>query len=162
MWRAFPLAKMILYIVVAGIALTAAKRLLLPALLGFDQTQPLAEFINDIVSSGAISGLMLALPMALATLVFFRGIRRPLFYRAAMVTIALIATILVDYGGSASFYRSTLFSPSQDSWRLIWFAVSLTFSVLLVYACSLSASAYLREFNQRKLARQESAVKIRR
>lgn len=155
MRRLIPLAKMTLRIVVVGIVLTAVQRLLLPSLLGLSRAQPLAEFLTDVISSGAMSGLLLALPMALATLVFFREIRRPLFYRSAMVTVALIATLLVEYSASASFYRSALFAPGQDSWRLIWFAVSLIFNALLVYACGLSARAYVREFNGRKIVLHE-------
>ena len=158
MWRMIPLLKMVARMVVAGIALSALHGLALRVTLGASGGASPRYFVASAVESGVFAGLILALPMALVTLVCFREIKRPLFYRFSMVTVSLI--LVMNYWQSlASYYHEALLSPGRDSWRLLLFALALGFYSLLVYASSLAARAYTREFFEQKLARQERELR---
>ena len=144
--------------VLAGIVLSALHGLALRVAFGASGGAPWRYFVAGAVESGIFAGLILALPMALVTLVFFREIRRPLFYRFSMVTVSLIL-VLSYWQSLASYYHEALMAPGRDSWRLLLFAFALGFYSLLVYASSLAARAYTREFFALKLARQERELR---
>lgn len=60
--------------------------------------QPLSELSSlalTVALWSVVPALVLALPLPLVTVLFFREISRPAFYRFAMLTVALIATITV-------------------------------------------------------------------
>ena len=63
----------------------------------------LRSLMVDIAWESAVTGLALGLPMALLTAIFFRQIRRPTFYRFAMLTSSLIVVILFLSEGAFSF-----------------------------------------------------------
>lgn len=99
MWRAVPLLKMVMRMVGGCIALGAVSQVLIHAvLLRMFDWPPINVLAFDILAQGAVTGFSLAVPMALATAVFFRKIRRPLYYRFAMMTLALIITIALWVG----------------------------------------------------------------
>ena len=160
MWRMIPLLKMAARMVFAGIALTVAYRVALQATLGSGGGS-LGYPLADVVVTGTLAGLFLAIPIALATLVFFREIKRPLFYQFAMVTVSLIV-VAMNWAPVTDYYREALFSPWRDSWRLILFVCSFLYYALLVFACSLAARAYIRDFFACKLARQVRESKLDR
>lgn len=158
MWRMIPLLKMAARMVFAGIALTAAYRVAMQATLGSSGSVSLGYLLADVAVTGTLDGLFLAIPMTLATLVFFREIKRPLFYRFAMVTVSLIVVAML-WGPVADYYREELFSPWRGSWQLILFVCSFLYYALLVFACSLAARVYTRDFFACKLARLEREAK---
>ena len=98
MWRAVPLLKMAMRMVGGCIALGAVSQVLIHAVLLRMFDWPPINVLADILAQGAVTGFSLAVPMALATVVFFRKIRRPLYYRFAMMTLALIITIALWVG----------------------------------------------------------------
>ncbi len=161
MSRMIPLLKMAARMVFAGIALTAAYRVAMSATLGSSGGVSLGYLLADVVVTGTLAGLFLAIPMTLATLVFFREIKRPHFYRFAMVTVSLIF-VAMNWGPVADYYREALMSPWRGGWRLVLFVNTFLYYTLLVFACSIAAQAYTREFQERKLARQEFEAKLDR
>lgn len=99
MRRAIPLLKMVMRMVGGCIALGAVSQVLIHAVLWrMYGWPPINVLAVDILVQGAVTGFGLAIPMALATLVFFRKIRRPFYYRFAMMTLALIITIALWVG----------------------------------------------------------------
>ena len=98
MWRAIPLLKLNARIVVAGMVLAAAYWLAVQVTLDYRGSRFLHYFKSDVVITGTVSGLLLSIPMTLTILVYFRDIRRPLFFRFAMLTVALMA-VLSLWGG---------------------------------------------------------------
>lgn len=156
MWRAKPLFLMLLRIMLAGMAIEAAWMFI--SLAGepdFGRRASFGEMVLDASLHGGILGLMLAVPMMLTTVLCFRQIRRPLFYRFAMVTVALIVLIESSLRPSASFIQHALFSPESDPWTLKMIAIMLVCQAALVFACSLAAREYVREFQERRLALQK-------
>ena len=106
MWRAVPLLKMVMRMVGGCIALYAVSQVLIHAVLWrMSDWPPINVLAFDILVQGAATGLSLAIPMALATVVFFRKIRRPLYYRFAMMTLALIITIALWAGPTLEYLR---------------------------------------------------------
>ena len=161
MWRMLPLMKMMTRMVGAGIALAALYGVALRVAFGTGAAGSWSYWLRSAIESGAFAGLAVALPMALATLLFFREIKRPLFYRFSMATVSLV--VVMHYWQSlAGYYHEELLSPGRDRWTLIMFALGLGFYTLLVYASGLAARAYQLEFSARKLARQERETKVDR
>lgn len=156
MWRLLPLMKMTVRMALAGVCLAALHGLALRIAFGSSGAISWRYFLSGAVESGIFAGLVLALPMALATLVFFRDIKRPLFYRFSMMTVSLIV-VMQHWGSLASYYHEALMWSGRDSPRLLLFGLALGFYALLVYASSLAAQAYSREFLERKLARLRSS-----
>lgn len=155
MYRARPLLNMLARVLLAGIAVETARSLILPAAaLGFGRGASVGELARDAVLHGGLTGLLLAAPMIFVTIACFRQIRRPFFYRFAMVTVALIVIMETWLRPSASFVQHALFSPGSSTWMLTMIAVMLVSQALLAYACSLAARIYVREFYERQLARQ--------
>lgn len=106
MWRAVPLLKMVMRMVGGCIALAAVSQVLIHAvLLRMSDWPSINVLAFDILTQGAATGFSLAIPMALATVVFFRKIRRPLYYRFAMMTLALIITIALWVGPTLEHLR---------------------------------------------------------
>lgn len=160
MWRAIPLLKLNARIVVAGIVLAAVYWLAAQATLDYRGSRFLHYFKSDVFITGIVSGLLLSIPMTLTILVFFRDIRRPLYFRFAMLTVALMAVLSV--WGDRADPLDLLLSPGLHNRWLILYAFSSIFFALLVYCSSLAAQAYAREVHERKLARQKRNVRIDR
>ena len=159
MRRAIPLLKMFGRMVAAGIILTAGHWLATKILLASSANGSMPDVLSDVVVTGIIAGILLWIPMALTTLVFFREIERSVFYRFSMVTVSLVV-ISILWGPVTDYYRESLFSPGRDSWRLIQFALSFAYYVLLIYCSGLAAQAYSREFHARKLTRQNAKANL--
>ena len=160
MWRAIPLLKLNARIVLAGIVLAAVYWLSVQATLDYRGSRFLHYFKSDVIIAGTVSGLLLSLPMTLTILVFFRDLRRPLFFRFAMLTVALMAVL--SLWGDRADPRDLLLSPGPHNRWLIIYAFSSIFYALLVYCSSLAAQAYAREVLGLKLARQEREAKADR
>ena len=160
MWRAIPLLKLNARIVVAGLVLAAVYWLAVQATLDYRGSRFLHYFKSDVVIVGTVSGLLLSIPMTLTILVFFREIRRPLFFRFAMLTVALMAVL--GLWGDRADPRDLLLSPGLHNRWLIIYAFSSIFYALLVYCSSLAARAYAGDVHERKLARQVRDAKADR
>ena len=158
MWRAMPLLKMNARMLLVGVALAAAYWLAAQLMLEYRGNRFLQYFMRDVVAVGTCAGLMLSIPMTLATLVFFREIQRPLFYRFAMVSVSLLAALSI--WGPRADLREVILSPGRDNRWLIVYALSSLFFVLLVFCSGLAARAYSREFHRRKLARQKAKANV--
>ncbi len=158
MWRTRPLFGMLVRILLASIAIETARAVVLTAaVLGFGLGgRTLGEMAHDIAIKGGLSGLIVAVPMILVTAVCFREIRRPLFYRYAMVTVALIVIIETFLRPSASFIHYALFSLGSEHMLMAVIAVMFISQAALAYACAWAAGAYVREFKQGKLALKHS------
>ena len=160
MWRTIPLSKMLARIVLAGMVIQAVEMfMLLVGESNFDRSMSLGEMVIDAGIHGGIFSLIVAVPMILVTALCFREIRRPLFYRFAMVTVALIVLIETILRPSLSFIQHALFSPDGSPWMLKIIALMLISQAAVVFACSLAAREYVGEIQQRKLARQEQVAK---
>ena len=143
MWRAIPLAKMVLRITLFSIVLSVAARLLLlvamPERWGADI--PESRHIVWATWAGLSQGLLHGNVLAVASMLGFSELRRPRFYRFAMATIALIIAIV---------YRSNisiLLAPSIFVPRLDLPLAVLTFAhdAALICLITISAAWYCRE-----------------
>ena len=159
MGRLIPLLKMNARIVVAGIVLAAVYWLAAQVTLEYRGSRWLYYFKSDVIITGIGSGLLISIPMTLTILVFFRDIERPLFFRFAMLTVALMAVL--GLWGHRADPRDLLLSPGPQNRWLIIYAFSSIFFALLVYCSSLAAQAYAREVQEQALARQEREIKIK-
>ena len=158
MWRAIPLLKLSARMVLAGIVLAAAYGVCMQAMFQYRGSRFLQYFMNDVVFTGAFCGLLLLIPMTLATMVFFPDITRPLFYRFSMVTVSLLAVL--SFFGPRLNLREVLLSPGSDNRWLIMYGLSFTFFLLLVNCSNLASRAYAREFKERKTARQKRKASL--
>ncbi len=153
MWRAIPLLKMVIRMVVYCTALVAVSEVLTQAVvvearslwsLWSWQMPPTPV---NILYQGVTVGLALALPMALVTIIFFRQIRRPAYYQFTMMTVALITAIALWAGP----YLEPLHGIHLFQWWL-WHSgfmavvvISIGSSVLAVYSSRIAAGKYVRE-----------------
>ena len=143
MWRTRALLKMILS-VVFGCALVSigAQLAWIARYLSYWQPQPGGGgFVQIEIFESVFAGLRLAIPMVIVTLLFFREIRRPLFYRWTMVTVALLVTIW-HWG----WVLENLLQhwPSFDELTLWSLGLGVVVQVLSVFICHLAAGTYLR------------------
>lgn len=98
MWRAIPLAKILLRMAAFGAVLGAALGLLL--IIAFESTLPETESIYpQIILSYAVHGLILGglvgVAMALYAAVAHRSIHKPAHFRFAMLIVATIVSLAV-------------------------------------------------------------------
>ena len=149
MWRAIPLLKMVIRMVVYYTALVAVSEVLTQAVVGASSwwSWRMPSTPVDILYQGVAVGLTLALPMALVTIIFFRQIRRPAYYQFTMMTVALITAIALWVGPYLeALHGIDLFQP----WR--WhsgFTAAVVISIgsiaLAVYSSRIAAGKYVRE-----------------
>lgn len=147
MWRLIPLLKMALRMFFLSAAILTISHGLIYYLF-LDLGQSLDDFIDlvlHIARWSVMPAIVLALPLPIVTLLFFREIRRPAYYRYAMLTVTLIATLAVwshDYvklgqliksGGSFSGYAAAI----------------IIANALAVYVSVLVAGRYAREAAER-------------
>ena len=156
MWRAIPLLKMVFRMLGLSIGLFLAAQVVVQAAIGRSYLQLDIFTITYVVSvEGAKIALSLAIPMLLVTLVFFRDIRRPTFYRFTMLTIALISTIVIWLGPILEVWRSVLGQVRTIDVHLI---IMTIFFALLTLMSNSVAGAYIRESRQRQLRHQEQVT----
>ena len=93
--QALPLARMVLIVTLAAAIIELLLALPVIALFagGMAAEGLVGEFLS-VLGDGLVEGLSLSLPMALATVLFFRDSRRLKRYGLAMLAIALIVSIL--------------------------------------------------------------------
>ena len=158
MWRAKPLLKLfirayaysamtevvlgnlILFIFISGFGILGPDPPLLHALL-----------INALVSMLSVA-LTLALPMTLVTAFCFREIRRPKFYRFAMLTVALLTSILV-WPGHFEGMGGTLQSNAPAEFKA-FDALHLLTHALAIFSAQLAAGKYLQDMAARHPVKQ--------
>jgi len=158
MWRAKPLLKLF----TRAFAYSAVTEVLLGTLILFifisgsgilGPDAPLLHvlLINALASMLSVA-LTLALPMTLVTALCFREIRRPKFYRFAMLTVALLTSILVWPGHFEGMGR-TLQSNTPAEFKA-FDAVHFLTHALAIFSAQLAAGKYLRDLAARHPAKQ--------
>ena len=95
MWRIVPLFKMTLRIVLVASVLTVVEFAVWHIFLGYEYQPQYVSVLLDVTYYGALVGLYVSVPMVLATVIFFREIRRPRFYRASMTVLAFIGLLVL-------------------------------------------------------------------
>ena len=144
MRRARPLIKMVVLVTATAVVISAIS-----LFLNFVQRYPdlpLARIAHYAavggITNGVITGLSLAIPMALVTIIFFREMSRPTFYRWTMVTVALLVFI-ARWGWYLELMRPLL--DSNDD-QVVWSAAQLVLTMVLnILVCHFAAGRYLRD-----------------
>jgi len=97
MWRLKHLLTMALRMFVCSLVVFTVSHTLINGVFHTYPRSPQQwlELIFAVGSWSVLPALVLSLPLPLVTALCFREIRRPVFYRFAMLTVALIATITV-------------------------------------------------------------------
>lgn len=126
------LGTLILFIFISGLEFLGPDPPLLQVLL-----------INALASMLS-AALTLALPMTLVTALCFREIRSPRLYRFAMLTVALLTSILV-WPGHFEGMGGTLQSNAPAEFKA-FDAVHLLTHALAIFSAQLAAGKYLRDF----------------
>ena len=157
MWRAKPLLKLF----TRAFAYSAATEVVLGTLIlfifisGFAFLEPddlLRVLLINALMSALSAALTLALPMTLVTALCFREIRRPKFYRFAMLIVALLTTVLV-WPGHIEGMGATLQSDSPAEFKAFDAAHLLTHA-LTIFSAQLAAGKHLRDLAARHPAKQ--------
>ncbi len=154
MWRVGPLLKLFLRMFCLSAALFAVSGLLFEATFRFDWYSAggwlSLAFVNAAWS--VVPALVLALPLPAVTILFFREIRRPAFYRFSMLMVALIATLIVwedsyiqignwlSVGGHPALYAAAVIARNG----------------LAIFISVFAANSYIRDVSARN--REMSAV----
>lgn len=157
MWRAKPLLKLF----TRAFAYSAVTEVVLGTLIlfvfisgfGFLGPEPLLHvlLINALVSTLS-AAMTLALPMTLVTALCFREIHRPKFYRFAMLTVAMLTSILV-WPGHFEGMGETLQSNAPAEFKA-FDALHLLTHALTIFSAQLAAGKYLRDLAARHPAKQ--------
>ena len=150
MWRAIPLLKMVMRMVAGCIALSVVSQVLIIWTIWGQDWRLMAIVL--VMLKGVMEGLILGLPMAVATIIFFRKIRRPLFYRFAMMTVAMIISLEVWTGFTLWHLQNHLqnLDLSRMSKWIPVLVIVLVGDMLRVYWSQIAAGKYLRETWQRQ------------
>ena len=144
MWRARPILKLTALVMLACVVITVVSGI--ASYVRYFPTASLELIVARRLTigsaiNGAIFGLRLAIPMALVTIVFFRNVSKPTFYRWTMVTVALLVTI-VQWGWLFEGLPWLLNRADQlPDFTILQLAVV---PVLQVLACHFAAGVYLR------------------
>lgn len=88
--------------------------------------------------------LVLALPLTLATALFFRDIRRPGYYRFAMLSVALLATITVWSHSYVEFGHMLRHGGAIAAFGL----ANIAGNALAIYMSVIVAGKYLRDLSE--------------
>jgi len=143
MWRAIPLLKMVLRILLSGVVLSVAVRLLSPAVLpdGWVPDVTRSAHIINATWAGLSYGLMFGNVLAVATMLGFSEISRPRFYQFTMATIALIIAII--YRSYVSILLAPTFFVASPDLPLV--GLTLAHDAAYIGLIALSATWYCRE-----------------
>lgn len=160
MWRAKPLLKLFTrafaYSAVTEVVLgTLILFIFISFISGYMFLEPdslLPMLLINALMSMLSAAMTLALPMTLVTALCFREIRRPTFYRFAMLTVALLTSILV-WPGHIEGMGETLQSNAPAEFKAFDAAHLLTHA-LAVFSAQLAAGKYLRDLAARHPAKQ--------
>lgn len=148
MWRAIPLAKMVLLMIGACIPLSIAEHLVY-------QIWPLyrsafESYLDNMMwhaaKEGAYWGFALGIAMALFTVVLYRRIRKPTLYVFAMVIVATAVTIATQPISLPAFIQMTEQLPNGG----IWLFAFLARSALMIIASLMVAKWYAAQAARRK------------
>ena len=132
---------MLWFIVAACVAISTAS-----AFLGLAQVFPGWRFIQIAkealvhgISEGVLVGLCLAVPTTLISVLYFREIERPAFYRLTMLTIALLV-VFTRWNWPLENMRLLLESDNQF---VVWYGIRTAISLpLYVLVCHIAAGRY--------------------
>ena len=143
MWRVRPIVKLAALVILACVVIKIGSGMLAYVrVLGISS---LAKFGERVLAVGAqeglLAGLYLAIPMVLVTVIFFREISKPTFYRWTMLTVALLATI-AQWGWLLE-RAPTLLSGADDHMAFAVAQIAVVL-VLQLIACHIAAGVYLR------------------
>ncbi len=134
MWRAVPLAKILLRMAAFGAVLGAALGLL--TILAFESTLPAPKsyFQPRIILGGVMNGLILSglvgVAMALYAAVAHRTIRKPARFRFAMLIVAMIVSLAVVQPPFDIVYLRA-FGLSLADW-VFWVLLEAKFGIIAV------------------------------
>ena len=153
MWRVRPIVKLSIFIIVACIIIEIGSNLILHTKMyyWYSLNETVDHFITThiIVSAfdGAIMGLLLAIPMVLVTVIFFRDISKSFFYRWAMITVALLVSI-PKWDRFLGYFHSAVILPYRhDVENVVHYTLYLLLSII---ACNFAAGIYLRAVISRR------------
>ncbi len=158
MWRANPLLKLFTrafaYGAVTEVVLGTLILFIFISGFGFLGPDPplLRVLLINALASMLSAALTLALPMTLVTALCFREIRRPKFYRFAMLTVALLTSILV-WPGHFEGMGGTLQSNAPAEFKA-FDALHLLTHALAIFSAQLAAGKYLRDLAARHPVKQ--------
>lgn len=94
----------------------------------------------------AIPALALALPLPLVTALCFREIRRPVFYRFAMLAVALVATIVVWEADYVMLGQALRLGPGFAEYA----AGTIAGNALAIFMSVIVADKYVRDIRARR------------
>ncbi len=150
MWRARPILKLAALVIIACIVITIGSGLV--SYLRILGLTPLVKFVGRVLTVGAheglVAGLTLAIPMVLVTVIFFRDITKPNFYRWSMVIVALLVTI-AQWGWLLE-RASSLLNGADDYMAFAVVQIAIV-QALQIFACHLAAGTYLRAVVSRRV-----------
>ena len=143
MWRAIPLVTMVLSITLFGVVLPLATRLLSLAIMPELWSPYFSKswYMVRTVWVGLSQGLIFGNVLAVATMLGFSEMRRPLFYRFTMATIALMIAITFRSNVSIQLYP-TVFEPAPDLPLVI---LTLAHDAVFICLIALSVAWYCRK-----------------
>ena len=142
MWRARLLAKTIVFVTV--VAAVIELLVWLPVLFVFSGGLDAGEIVTEVagvLAEGALEGFILAIPMALVTLVLFRDPRRLKRYGLAMVIVALVVSLL-RWGWIIQLAQPILKEP--HALLVLAVAQALAPVILNLVSCRVAAGRYRR------------------
>lgn len=151
MWRWKPLLKMTLRMFFLSVAIITVSTVLAYALAP-DVDPPQNELPHFVLSEVIWSirpALILALPLPLVTVLFFREIRRPILYRFTMLTVALIADIV-------AWAEDYIYLKDYWVYQDLRFTVAIIVgSALAIYMSVVVAGKYLQDVAAARKAQPE-------
>ncbi len=151
MWRLKPLFKMTLLMFFLSAAIITVSTVLAYALAP-DVDPPQNELPHFVLSEVIWSirpALVLALPLPLVTVLFFREIRRPILYRFTMLTVALIADIV-------AWAEDYIYLKDYWVYQDLTFTVAIMLgSALAIFMSVVVASQYLQDVAATRKAQPE-------
>ena len=156
MWRLKPLLKMTLRMFFYSAAVFTIAHSLNNFLFicreGCLSASDALGFFLGVALWSATPALVLALPLPLVTALCFREIRRPLFYRFAMLSVALVATIIVW----ANDYATVGYALRMGGAIAVYAATNIAGNALAVFMSVIVASQYIRDVNERRQRLEKS------
>ncbi|MDE2819211.1 MAG: hypothetical protein OXI40_05715 [Chloroflexota bacterium] len=156
MWRLIPLIRMTLRMFFYSAAVFTVAHGLIHILFvykesGLSATEALGIMLN-IASWSVTPALVLALPLPLVTALCFREIRRPLFYRFAMMSVALVATITVWANDYAALGHGLRLGGDVAGYA----AAIIASNAVAVYVSVIVAGKYVRDASERRQRLEKS------
>ncbi len=150
MWRLIPLLKMTLRMFIySAVVFTVAhglNELLFICREVCISGKEALVFFQSVALWSLTPALVLALPLPLITALCFREIHRPVFYRFAMLSVALVATITVWGNDYAIIGQGLLFGGEIAIYAL----ANIASNSLAVYMSVIVAGKYVRDTKERR------------